>query len=172
MPIPFLWLGVGLGALAAGKHLARERSRDIVLHHPGESQQSAAILNGAVVCCGVFGVFDHSGIWMDGSIIELNGNGLIRAVSPQRFLANRSGDKIFVACDADGNVLADLQAGERAVARVFEYSAYDLMRNNCHQFVLSCLTPGVGHVTLFNELNISVSRHFGQSLSWRPAFGV
>ncbi|GGO72919.1 hypothetical protein [Bowmanella pacifica] len=169
MPLPLLWLGVGLGALAAGKHLARHQVRHSVLHHPGESAQSVLVADGAVVCCGVFGVFDHSGIWMDGNVIELNGNGLIRAVSPQRFLANRSGNTIYVACDSAGNVLADALAAERAAARLFEYSAYDLLRNNCHQFVQSCLVPQGECVTLFNELNLSLARHFRQPLSWRPA---
>ncbi|GAA0344552.1 lecithin retinol acyltransferase family protein [Bowmanella denitrificans] len=168
MPIPLVWLGLGLGALAAGRSL-HKASQQSVLHHPGDFTETVIPQNGAVVCCGVFGIFDHTGIWMDGSIIELNGNGLVRAISPQRFLENRSGDLIYVACADDGTVLGDEQIASRAVARVFEYADYHLLRNNCHRFVLSCCDPLAEHITLFSELNQNLTRHYARQISWRPA---
>lgn len=50
---------------------------------------------GAIVCCGVGGVLEHTGIWTeDNMIIEFDGNGLIKPISPTRFIKERSG-KIF-----------------------------------------------------------------------------
>jgi hypothetical protein len=43
-------------------------------------------INGSVVCCGIFGALTHTGLWVNGGIIELSGSGLVRTVSPERFI--------------------------------------------------------------------------------------
>ena len=53
---------------------------------------------GSFVACHVFGVVKHVGIWVGDAIVELQGSGLIRIVSPERFLKDRSGGTIYVAC--------------------------------------------------------------------------
>ena len=72
MPVPLIWLGAGLAALYAGvKYSDSQAYRGAVAHMPGESDLGVLLLDGCIVSCGVFGVFDHCGIWIDGNIIEL-----------------------------------------------------------------------------------------------------
>lgn len=171
MPLPLVWIGAGLAAIAAGNHLVKEqqKSAGIVGHHPGDSHVRVEPKNGSIVCCGVYEVLDHSGIWVDGRIVELNGNGLIRAVSPARFLDDRSGEKMFVACDETFSPLFDEVAAERAASQVFQYSDYHVLNNNCHRFVRSCLTGDNKRITAFTELNEILSEHFAAAIHWQPA---
>ncbi|WP_416308380.1 hypothetical protein [Neptunicella sp. SCSIO 80796] len=171
MPIPLLWLGAGLGSLALGHHIHKEqqRSRYTVGYFPGEDHLMVTPRNGSVVCCGIYGVFEHSGIWFDDQIIELKGNGLIRAISPARFLANRSGERIFVACDAQKQPLLERQCANRAVARIFNYDRYDLFQNNCHRFTWQCVSGQSTKVTQFSDLNDKLSELFSTPVHWQPA---
>ncbi|GAB3016227.1 C40 family peptidase [Bowmanella dokdonensis] len=169
MALPLIWLGLGIGALVAGQKLDKSRHRNHVQHFPGEISHPVAPLNGSVVCCGIYGVFDHSGIWLEGNIIERAGNGLVRAISPERFLARRSGERIFVLCDEAGEPLGNEQAAQRAAGQIFQYADYHLLRNNCHQFVWSCLGHHREPVVLFSELNRLLAGHYQTRLSWHPA---
>ena len=55
---------------------------------------------GALMVCEIFHLFEHTGIYIgDGQIVELQGTGLIRSVSTGRFMQNRSGEELLVACD-------------------------------------------------------------------------
>ena len=66
-----------------------------------KNEQNVKPIFGAIVYCGIAGVLDHTGIWLDdNTIVELDGNGLIKPISSQRFLAERSGKQIFIACDS------------------------------------------------------------------------
>lgn len=169
MPAPLIWLGASaLALLATTKH-----SNDKVLNAcvdimPGLGNKKVEPLNGAVVCCGVFGWFIHTGIWLDGSIIELKGNGLIRGISPRRFLNERSGDNIYIACNINDQPLIQKLAETRAAAKLFSYSDYDLINNNCHKFVWQCLSGEEHKVTRFSELNHRMSKYFDSSVTWQP----
>ena len=169
MALPLIWLGLGIGALVAGQQLEKSRHRCHVQHFPGEITLPVVPKNGSVVCCGIYGVFDHSGIWLDGHIVERAGNGLVRAISPERFLARRSGERIFVLCDAQGQALGNEAAAERAGKQIFQYADYHLIRNNCHQFVWACLGHHREPVVLFSELNRLLASHYQCRLSWHPA---
>ncbi|ALS99945.1 hypothetical protein [Lacimicrobium alkaliphilum] len=169
MPIPLVWLGLGIGAVVASGQWRKAANRSQIQHYPGEIDIPVRPQNGAVVCCGIYGAFDHSGIWMDDVIIERAGNGLVRAISPARFIARRSGKQIFVACDAQGKVLADAEVGYRAVAQIYHYANYHLLNNNCHQFVSSCLHETPARVTFFSELNNLLVRRYANRISWHPA---
>ena len=169
MPAPLLWLSVSALALLAKTKYDNDKS----LNHtvdimPGMGIKQTVPKNGAVVCCGVFGWFMHTGIWLDGNIIELKGNGLIRAISPARFLHERSGEKIFVACDHLGQPLIKEQAVIRAAEKIFSYSEYDLINNNCHKFVWQCLSGENQKLTRFSELNVKMSEYFATTLAWQP----
>lgn len=168
MAIPLLWIGAGALALLAGHHYSKElRQQSRIQLMPGEGQQCVMPIDGAIVSCGVFGLFEHTGIWLDGNIVELKGNGLIRAVSPTRFLQYRSGDHIYIACDADNVPLVAGQCAERASKRIFDYCEYDLFKNNCHQFVWQCLSGTSQELHLFSQLNQLMAEHFNGEIHWQ-----
>lgn len=171
MALPLIWLGAGLAAAYAGTKLAREKqvADGHIQHFPGDCDIAVEPLDGAIVCCGIYEVFQHTGIWVDGQIVELRGNGLIRGISPTRFLHDRSGNRIYVACDEHLVPLVDPQAVVRGVERVFEYSEYDLIKNNCHRFVHQCVTGSSRVITRFAELNEALSQHFNTVIHWQPA---
>ena len=125
--------------------------------------------NGSVVCCDIFGAFTHTGIWLNGGVVELAGSGLVRSVSPQRFLHDRSGDRIFIMGDAHANVLCHHDAAENAQQRIFEYIHYDVMSNNCNRFVASCYGLANTHeIMLFDELTEKLSNFFKCPLVFYP----
>lgn len=168
MPAPLLWLGAGVAASLASKKIkdTHRHSLTHVGHYPGESQDKVAAVNGALVCCGIYGAFDHTGIWVDGSIIELRGNGLIRAVSEQRFLHNRSGSQIHILCDQNNQPLVSAQTTQRAIAKLYQYSDYHVIKNNCHRFCWQCVSGQNTAVVSFHDLNQLLHRHFNTILSW------
>ena len=92
---------------------------------------------------------DHTGIYIgDDQIVELNGDGEIRIVSPEEFIEgddaiSRCGAFIYVACaqDEDGNCYA---LGSRDIARrakqcVGESRDYNVVFENCHMFTEYCI---------------------------------
>ena len=171
MPVPLLWLGAAcLGVYASNKaNNAYLKSSKTVGKLPGESLKRVHPRNGSIVTCGIFGVLDHTGVWVDGNIYELSGEGLIRAVSPERFLANRSGDKIYVACDEQYTPLALPEVTQRCNNNLFELRDYHLINNNCHQFVLEMLTGERVKITSFSELNEALSALYLTSINWHEA---
>jgi hypothetical protein len=170
MALPLIWLGAGLAALYAGsKYTNSSTYRGAVDYLPGEGDADVQPVDGCIVSCGVFGVFDHTGIWIDGNIVELKGNGLIRGISPQRFLGKRSGNEIFVACCDQSKPLIAEGTYARAVKQLYQYSEYDVMRNNCHKFVWGCISGQNQAVTRFTELNNQMACYFGTNISWQKA---
>lgn len=170
MPVPLIWLGAGLAAAFAGKAVIEHEKKNAkhVGHYPGEGEGSVKPVNGAIVCCGIFSVFDHTGIWLDNSIIELKGNGLIRGISPERFITDRSGDVIYIACDEDHQPLVDTMSAERAASQLYQYEEYDVLKNNCHRFAWKCISGENRPLTRFTELNEALSRYFNCKVSWIP----
>ncbi len=186
MAWPLIWLGgVALGALA----LAEEKSRRDRLNldrrlgklSPEDKKSGAALTPsallrtdsttspapGSIVCCHVYGVIEHTGIWLgDDMIAELHGSGLIRAVSPRRFLAGRTGDSIFVAATASHEAMAQEQTAKRAMDNLFTYRDYDLLENNCHRFVWYCMTGEEREIRSFDGFNEKLSLHFGETVFW------
>lgn len=160
MPIPFLWLGAGGAAIFAGVKYADKR-------HSVTTSTAVVPVDGAIVCCGIFGVFEHTGIWLDGNIIELKGNGLIRAISPARFVAHRSGELISVACNEKGEPLVAAPAALRAVTKLYQYSEYDVLSNNCHRFVWHCISGNKDPLTRFSDLHKRLGQHFCCQVSWQ-----
>jgi hypothetical protein len=170
MPLPLIWLGAGITALYAANKLSEntQKQQGEVQHFPGESEVSVQPIDGSIVCCGVYEFFDHTGIWIEDSIIELHGSGLIKSVSHERFLGDRSGEKAFVACDAQYRPLVSQGVVNTAISKIYEYSEYHLINNNCHKFVWDCLSSQEESVTTFAELNSLLSQFFNSAIHWQP----
>jgi hypothetical protein len=169
MPVPLLWLGAGVIALLAGTKYSNDKVLDkSVSGLPGKSDIEVDPINGAIVTCGVYGLFEHTGIWVDGNILELKGNGLIRGISPNRFLQERSGDNIYIACDENVIPLVQADTADRAISQLFSYSEYDVIKNNCHKFVWHCISGEVIPLTRFSELNQKMAEQFSTTIRWHP----
>lgn len=170
MALPLLGLGAAIVAAYAGGKISqnKQKSAGIVGAFPGEAKYPITPVDGAVLICGVYGFFEHSGIWCDGKIVELKGNGLVRAISPERFIGERSGETIYIAGDVSGNPFADTEAMQRAVAEVYQYYDYDVIKCNCHQFSWRCVSGSTEVLTRFSELNAKLSGYFSSPVYWYP----
>ncbi len=168
MPAPLLWLGAALaGAYASDKANTLYMKRKLVIDKlPGESKYEVEPVNGCIVCCGIYGVFDHTGIWVNGNIYELAGSGLVRCLSPNRFLKNRSGTTIYAACDIQNRVLNSKPASIRAQSRLFELLNYSVIDQNCHRFVAEMLSDQTTHITSFSEFNSFLYEYFRETVRW------
>ena len=193
MPLPLLWIGAGLvGAAVTAEHM-REKAQELAdkdelrrllrddaipydggeeggVKMPSDVLTSDTVVKpvpGTVVCCGVFGAFDHTGIWVeDDLIVELHGSGLIKAVSVARFLDNRSGVDIFAACDSTGEPLVIKGTSERALEQVFTYWKYEVRDNNCHRFVWQCISGEDRRVPDFADFNQLVAKQHNKMVYW------
>jgi len=125
---------------------------------------------GAVVCCEIYHLFEHSGIYIgDGQVVELAGSGLVRALSFQRFLAQRTGEELMFACSPEGQLLGSDQTAARALAQLYSYQNYDLLRNNCHRFTFQCVSGQSHPITSFFDLKQELARFWGFQPSWFQA---
>ncbi len=156
--------------LEAERFSSTKDEKNVVKKSPSDNYASnihVAPEAGSVVCCEVYGVLDHTGIWIDSdTIVELGNNGLVKAVSVERFLAERSGDNIFVACDHNHKAIVIPNAEQRAINEVFSYRGYDVIHNNCHRFVNYCLTGKERELTRFQSLNDSIFEISGKNIYW------
>jgi hypothetical protein len=170
MPAPLLWLGAAcIGLYASNRaNYAYLKRANIVCKLPGESSKRVVPRNGAIVTCGIYGILDHTGIWVNGNIFELSGRGLIRSISYDRFLEHRSGKKIYVACNERFIPLAGEEVAQRCIDNLYQLRKYHLIDNNCHQFVLEMLTGASEKtkITSFSELNEALSAFFLTNINW------
>jgi len=180
MPLPFIVAGAALGALLLHdhekEHLKRQdRTRhapinDVMGREPSDihpSTRYTSMVPGSIVCCEVFEAFMHTGIVIDdNTIVELHGNGLIRAVSPQRFLAKRSGKHLFIACDQASNPLVIAQCDDNAASEVFSYYEYDLFESNCYRHTWRWLSGEDKTIKSFEEFNRLLSTLTKQPIYW------
>jgi len=191
MPLPLLWLGIAAASALAVKELADDRKaqqgmrfkdhrvrtlsdlhdyQSAIALYPTDlftTEQQVKPNLGAIVCCGIGGVLDHTGIWIgDNTIIEVDGNGLVKAVSPQRFTQDRSGKGIFIACDSLGIPLASEMAAQRAIEQIYQVRDYHLFANNCHQFIWQCFHADGQAITTFKALSIHIAKLFDRVIYW------
>jgi len=191
MALPLLWIGAAAVSALAVKELAddrktqqKQRKRSFkpqplsslqrhespVAVYPSDlfdTHQESTPTIGSIVCCGIGGLLEHTGIWVgEDTIIELDGQGLIKPISVKRFTKERSGSKVFLACDSLGNPLASEVAAERAVKQIFQYQDYHLLENNCHQFIWQCFKPHDKTLTTFKSLNVRLANHFNRKIYW------
>ncbi|QYJ96308.1 lecithin retinol acyltransferase family protein [Shewanella alkalitolerans] len=190
MALPLLWLGgaaLGAAFIADAKQKQRQLTLDRRLGRAPKAPEgkrvsplAPSVLHlgevkvtpppGALVCCFVFGVIEHTGIWLgDDTLVELHGSGLIRPVSSKRFLAGRTGSRIFVACDHQHRPLIGESVLKRAQQAIYQYRDYDLFDNNCHRFVWYCLTGEELSISSFDKFNRLLASHFAQAIYWDEA---
>ena len=104
------------------------------------------LIVGAVVYTNIgFAEFaEHTGIYLGADrIVELNGDGNIRIVDSWSFLnssSQRTGDKIYIACDQFGYPLKKMDIAVRAIKKINEKWDYDLLFENCHEFTAGAIT--------------------------------
>jgi uncharacterized protein YycO len=191
MPLPLLWLGAAVVSAFAVKELADDRKKQQrkrryhyhaqtlsalkryespIATYPTDlfdTEQRVKPQVGAIVCCGIGGLLDHTGIWVDdNTIVELDGEGLIKPISVQRFTKERSGNNIFIACDSQANPITSELAASRALKQVFQYRDYHMIENNCHQFIWQCFKPDDKTLTTFKELNNRLAHTFDRKIYW------
>ena len=185
MALPLIAAGIALGAAVLHesnkKHYKnleenrksqsdRSNSKRKVVKAPSDTYSGDKFvepLPGSIVCCEVYNFLDHTGIWIDReTIIELSNSGLVKAVSAERFLTERSGDNTFVACDRHHRPLVIEGAADRAIAQIFSYRDYDVITNNCHRFVHHCLTGRDLEISRFSTLNDRLINLLGQDIYW------
>lgn len=180
MPLPFIIAGAAIGALLVHdnekKHLKRQDASRHILsdgpmgREPSEIHPSEAtthMVAGSIVCCEVYEAFIHTGIVVDrDTIVELHGNGLIRAISAKRFLQKRSGKHIFIACDNQGKPLIVDSAIEHAAADVFNFYEYDLFTSNCYRHTWRWLAGEDRAIKSFESFNRLLSSLVNQPIYW------
>jgi len=191
MPLPLLWLGAAAVSALAVKGLADDRKTqqrqrknyykvqtlaDLNRHespiaiYPSDvltTEQKVKPKVGAVVCCGVGGLLDHTGIWVDdNTIVELDGEGLIKPISVKRFTKERSGKQIFIACDSQAQPLASDLAAQKALSQLFQLRDYHMIENNCHQFIWQCFKNDKDNISTFKELNLHLAQYFDRKIYW------
>jgi hypothetical protein len=122
---------------------------------------------GAVVGCEIFQFFEHTGIYVgDGQIVELAGSGLVRSLSFNRFLADRSGAELIFATTPAGEIIGSEIAANRAIEKIYSYQDYDLLRNNCHRFTYSCISGDSLPLTSFFDLKEALARYWRFTPNW------
>jgi len=186
MPLPIIVAGLMLGAVVSNqstkqyyRNLELRRNRESsnglsnenkLVKPPSEYCQHASGFSpeeGSIVCCEVFGVLDHTGVWIDeDTIIEFSNTGLTKSVSAVRFLKERSGNNIYVANDKHGKSIIIDGIVEQAISQIYTYREYDLKRNNCHNFIASCISTKNKGVTLFSDLNSLIAQISKQDIYW------
>ncbi|MEZ9595838.1 lecithin retinol acyltransferase family protein [Shewanella sp. 10N.261.52.F9] len=187
MALPLIWLGaaaIGVAIVAEEKEKQKEVARKRLegkaakSHVDGQSAELSPSLwktgdkrvqpvPGSIVCCFVFGVIEHTGIWIgDNTLVELHGSGLVRAVSVERFLVGRSGSRIYQACNHQHQALIATQTLNNAKHAIFSYRDYDLFDNNCHRFVWHCLSGEDSVVSSFSKLNNKIGGYFSEAIYW------
>ena len=123
---------------------------------------------GAVVACEIFHLFEHTGIYLgEDVVVELQGTGLVRAISTNRFLAGRSGEELLVACNRRGEVITSADCVARASARIYTVERYDLLHNNCHRFTYSCVSGMSEEITSFFDLKLALKTWWRQEIIWQ-----
>lgn len=123
---------------------------------------------GAVVVCEIFHLFEHTGIYIgEGEIVELQGTGLVRSVSINRFFDNRSGNHLLAACNRAGEVITSQDCAQRAVSQIFTYQPYDLLTNNCHRFTQACVSGRSLPITSFFDLKTELGHFWRTEVLWQ-----
>ena len=186
MPLPIFIIGASiLGGLFINdqhkKHLKKQdidrlgykTKNNIVARSPSDllpSNKTHKMLPGTIVCCHVYGGFEHTDIVIDDNlIIELHGSGLVKAVSAKRFLASRSGENIFIACNKLGEAFIFNDAIERAHQEVYKYYDYHLFECNCYIHTLSCIIGKVEKLNSFEDFNTHLYKLTQEPIYWDRA---
>ena len=122
---------------------------------------------GSVVYYRMFnGLAEHSGIYVgDGMIVHLNGFGFVDKVSLDEFIycmnALSSSHDVYVSSCA-GKAVGLEKTAERAEEAVGSFRDYNVVWENCHQFVSGCITGDVDNGdNLMGFLKDTCRKEFG-----------
>lgn len=129
---------------------------------------------GCIVRCDLaLGAADHTGVYIGSNkIVELDGDGDIRMVTPGTFMDNsvqRTGISIYIACDQTGKVLYNGTIADRARTLVGSARNYQWILDNCHQFTSGCITNDFENAdNFFWMLEDTISRRLnnGSPVKW------
>jgi hypothetical protein len=121
------------------------------------------------------GTAEHTGVYLGNDLIaELTGDGVIRSVSSASFVGSsalRTGSHIYVACDLrTGEVIADSCVADAAESYLGQSTHYNVVLNNCHQFVAGCILGEMDNSVnflLFLTRHIEERLNGHRSLDWR-----
>ena len=160
MPFPVIAIAGAIATVAATSEILSHNQLRL------QSKRTVKPVYGSIVCCEVYEEFEHTGVWLDEDIIiEFSNNGLIKSMTPERFVKGRSGNEIYVACNDKGSVIANKTWGDAALKSIFTYQNYHLLMNNCHSFVASCIDQQV-QVRSFSELHDFLSDLNSTGVVW------
>ncbi|WP_417346872.1 hypothetical protein [Ferrimonas sp.] len=180
MALPWILAALAGGLAAADYKRGREKTRQRRYHERSRSPQlklrpsewdegKARVVPqpGSLVACHVYGAVEHVGVWVArDQIVELHGSGLVRVVSPRRFIHGRTGRKLFVCVDRHHRPLVMPGSVERAATTLYQYREYDLLRDNCYRFVWYCLTGEQRSFDTFGGLNRALAKLHHSDLYW------
>lgn len=113
-----------------------------LFHHLNEfKKKRVKPVIGSVVYCDLFSNYaSHSGVYIgNNQIVHLNGKGQIEMVSPKRFIAGTTALAINVSCRGE-KAVGSRNVANRAKKKLNTSRNYNLLFDNCHQFVAGCLT--------------------------------
>lgn len=131
---------------------------------------------GYVVYCDLKMGLEHTGLYLGNDMIaELNGEGDFALVTTHTFLnysEQRIGEIIYIPYSPyEESIITNPMAAINALCRINEKTEYNLLLNNCHQFVAGALTGDFenGNNT-FWSLTYMIEKQFhnGRKLYWRP----
>ena len=188
MAVPLLLIASALGGLYLNEQhkkalmqqdinrrlpLDKSESKEVIARWPSDAYPSSLLVSpvpGSLVCCSVYQAFDHTGVVIDDdTIVELHGSGLVRAVSAKRFLSERSGRHIFIACDQAGQPFVFPDAVQQAVQEVFHFYNYHVFKQNCYRHTWMCLTQQDHQIDSFEHFNQLLSDTVKASIYWDQA---
>lgn len=141
--------GFGFCAEKTGlKASIRNQCQRIVCLLKKECVPNSKVKPGTPLLVDLFGVVEHSGIYLgDGIVAELYGDDLLREVTLKEFLEGdsliRTGRHIYAACSCDTGLPVSSENAvwnARAYIQGIRTVEYDLFRNNCHLFSISCIS--------------------------------
>lgn len=173
--------GVAVGAITGATVVAaarpgpssnRRKSRSTDPYVRKIAERPKTLVPGCIVVCNLaVGWADHSGIYIGRNrIIELNGDGHFRKVSPQEFVSDgtlRTGKTIYMAY-RNGKPLTVRGVTARARQFLGKKTNYCTIYNNCHKHTAHWATGRQPELTTFVEFEELLIEHFGD-IHWEEA---
>jgi len=168
-------IAAGAAVVTAGRpgpSSNRRKSRSTDSYVRKIVERPKALVPGCIVVCDLAASWaDHSGIYVGRNrIIELNGDGNFRKVSPQEFVSDgtfRTGKTIYVAC-RNGKPITARGITSRARQALGTRVNYCVRSNNCHRFTAHCVTGWRPELTTFVQLEELLTEQFGE-IHWEEA---
>lgn len=125
---------------------------------------------GSILHCALFGA-DHTGIYIgNGEIVELQGNGSIRATDVKGFMEGTNAISIYVACNKQHQPLGGIEIARRAEEMLGTNRQYNIIMDNCHQFTTGCITGNFensNNFFTFVEDVVKRQMNKGKKIEWR-----